>query len=175
MQNGLMHLYMGDGKGKTTAAVGLAVRAAGAGENVIFAQFMKGGKTAELESLKKLEHIRILRSDKEFPFYGQMTQEQKEEQTEIHNRILDAVTASVQAGETGLIVLDEITYPVRWGMIDCEKLKLCLQLAKGKTEIVCTGRNPDAFLLECADYITEMKNIRHPYENGIAAREGIEF
>ncbi len=175
MQNGLMHLYLGDGKGKTTAAVGLAVRAAGTGEKILFAQFMKGGKTGELESLRKLENIRVLRSEKEFPFYEQMTQEQKKEQTEIHTWILDEVIASAQSGEAGLIVLDEVTYPFRWGLMDCERLKTFLQWAKGKIEVVCTGRNPDGFLLDCADYITEMKKIRHPYDKGIDAREGIEY
>lgn len=175
MQNGLMHLYWGDGKGKTTAAIGLAVRAAGTGEKVIFAQFMKGGQTGELAVLQGIETIQVMRSDKEFPFYAQMTQEQKQELTAIHNKILDDILQKVTAGKYGMVVLDEITYPNEWGLLDCGKLRKLLKTAEGKIEVVCTGRNPASFLWDSADYITEMKAIRHPFEKGIGAREGIEY
>lgn len=175
MENGLIHVYCGEGKGKTTAAVGQAVRAAGAGKQVLFTQFMKGGKTGELKSFQSIENITVLRSEKKFPFFSKMTVEQKTEQTYIHNQILDTMIEAVQKGIYDLVILDEITYPYHWRLIDCEKLQTFFHLAKGKTEIVCTGRNPDTFFLECADYITEMKCVRHPFERGVKAREGIEY
>lgn len=175
MENGLMHLYYGDGKGKTTAAVGLAVRAAGTGKKVLFAQFMKSDKTGELAALKSLSCVTVLRGEKAFPFYRKMTEEDKVEQTRIHNRILEDILDMLQKNTYDVIVLDEITYPYEWELIDCEKVRELIQTAHGRAEVVCTGRNPDVFFLDYADYITEMKNIRHPYEKGIKAREGIEY
>lgn len=175
MEKGLMHVYYGDGKGKTTAAAGLALRAAAAGEKVIFAQFMKGSESGEAEVLSHMEDVTVLKSEKQFPFYEQMKDSQKKELRSIHNAILEELAARIEAGECGLAVLDEITYPCNWGLIDQEKLQTLLKNAKGRTEMVCTGRNPADFLLEQADYITEMKCIRHPFEKGITAREGVEY
>lgn len=175
MQDGLIHLYYGDGKGKTTAAAGLAVRAAGAGKRVAFAQFMKSRDTGEIKSLQSIENITIMRNEKQFPFYKKMTSAQKEEQTSIHNRILDAIIKAARNQEYDLIIFDEITYPYQWELMDNEKFRDFLLSEHGRIEIVCTGRNPDAFFLECADYITEMKCIRHPYTKGVQAREGIEY
>lgn len=175
MQDAFMHLYCGNGKGKTTAAVGLAVRAAGTGKQVLFAQFMKSRKTGEIEGLKNLKNITVLRSSKKFPFYKNMTPAQKKEQASIHNQILDSIIESAQNRKYGLIVLDEITYPCQWELIDKERLFHFLLSERERTEIVCTGRNPDTFFLEHADYITEMKCIRHPYGRGVPAREGIEY
>ena len=102
MEKGLIHLYTGEGKGKTTAAVGLAVRAAGAGKRVMFLQFMKGRDTGELHALDQLPGIEILRSKKDFGFYFQMTEEQKEELTRIHNELLEqAVERARQLAEEG--------------------------------------------------------------------------
>lgn len=171
----LIHMYCGDGKGKTTAAIGLAIRAAGAGKRVLFTQFMKGDKTGELNSLQKLDNITVLRSDKLFPFYSQMTSEQKDELTDIHNQILDTIIETIQAGKCDMVILDEITYPYHWKLIDCEKFCDFIKQFKSKVEIVCTGREPDTIFMESADYITEMKCIRHPFEKGIPAREGIEY
>lgn len=175
MKEGLLHVYCGDGKGKTTAAVGLALRAAAAGEKVVFAQFMKGGRSGETELLARMEQVEVLKSEKRFPFYEHMSSEEKEELRKIHDGILETLTEKVKAGECGLVVLDEITYPWKWKLIDREKLKSFLQSARGRVEIVCTGRDPADFLLEEADYITEMKCVRHPFERGIPAREGVEY
>jgi len=175
MQDAFIHLYYGNGKGKTTAAVGLAVRAAGTGKKVFFVQFMKGRDTGELKSLHKIENISVLRSRKKFPFYKNMTPDQKREQTSVHNQMLDTIIEAAQNRKYDLIILDEITYPFHWELIDIGKFRHFLLSERGKTEIVCTGRNPDTFFLEYADYITEMQCVRHPYENGVPARQGIEY
>jgi len=169
----MIHLYMGEGKGKTTAAVGLAVRAAGSGMKVIFAQFMKGNDTGEIHSLAKLEQVRVLRSPKDFGFYKNMDEADKREITRIHNELLDEIAKSVRNGECGLAVLDEITYPVKWGLVDIEKLKELMSCTN--VEIVLTGREPADFLRDSADYVTEMKCVRHPFEKGVGARKGIEY
>lgn len=176
---GMIHLYTGDGKGKTTAAVGLAVRAAGSGMKVCFSQFMKGNDTGELHSLERLPGVKILRSGKNYGFYSSMSETDKRELTDVHNEILDQLLKAVKSQECRVCILDEVTYPVNWGLLEPEKLKSLLELGKGQTEdsveIVLTGRSPADFLLECADYITEMKAVRHPYEKGVRARKGIEF
>lgn len=174
-KRGLLHLYCGEGKGKTTAAAGLALRTAAAGGKVVFAQFMKGRESGETEMLARIAGVEVLRSPRDFPFYGQMSGREKEELRGIHNRILEELARRVSTGDCGLAVLDEITYPCAFNLIDTEKLKSFLKSARGRTEVVCTGRNPADFLLEEADYITEMKCIRHPFEKGISARKGIEY
>lgn len=199
----MIQLYTGDGKGKTTAAVGQAVRAAGSGYRVIFCQFMKGGESGELEVLKELPQVEIYRCEREFPFFNAMTDRDKEEITEIHNEIIRNIirrfdglnnTGNISVNGSGavglMVVLDEITYPLNWGLIDVSlfkdlvgKMKALYNGRSGdsgeeslsRIELVLTGREPDRFILENADYITEMKKLRHPFDRGIQARKGIEY
>ena len=178
MEKGLIHLYAGEGKGKTTAAVGLAVRATGAGKRVIFLQFMKGRDTGELHALDKLPGIEILRSEKDFGFYFQMTEEQKKELTRIHNGLLEQALHRAAAGEADVVVLDEVTYPINWKLLDETLLRRLLSREDDKPyfpEIVCTGRDPQEWLVDCADYVTRMECVKHPFDRGIGAREGIEY
>ena len=199
----MIQLYTGDGKGKTTAAVGQAVRAAGSGYRVMFCQFMKGGETGELEVLKELSQVEIYRCEREFPFFNAMTDRDKEEITEIHNAIIRNIirrldglnnTGNISVNGSGavglMVVLDEITYPLNWGLIDVSLFKDLVGKVKAlyngrsgdsgeeslsRIELVLTGRDPDRFILENADYITEMKKLRHPFDWGIQARKGIEY
>lgn len=199
----MIQLYTGDGKGKTTAAVGQAVRAVGSGYRVMFCQFMKGGETGELEVLKGLPQVEIYRCEREFPFFNAMTDRDKEEITEIHNAIIRNIirrfdglnnTGNISVNGSGavglMVVLDEITYPLNWGLIDVSlfkdlvgKMKALYNGRSGdsgeeslsRIELVLTGREPDRFILENVDYITEMKKLRHPFDWGIQARKGIEY
>lgn len=199
----MIQLYTGDGKGKTTAAVGQAVRAVGSGYRVMFCQFMKGGESGELEVLKGLPQVEIYRCEREFPFFNAMTDRDKEEITEIHNAIIRNIirrfdglnnTGNISVNGSGAVglmaVLDEITYPLNWGLIDVSlfkdlvgKMKALYNGRSGdsgeeslsRIELVLTGREPDRFILENADYITEMKKLRHPFDWGIQARKGIEY
>lgn len=169
----MIHLYIGEGKGKTTAAIGLAVRAAGGGMKVLFSQFMKGNDTGELHSLEKIPNIQILRSEKQYGFYKNLSESEKKELTAVHNQMMDKLLEAAYGGYAQMIILDEITYPVAWNLVDAEKLKTLLQ--NKRIECVLTGRNPAEFMLDCADYITEMRKIRHPYERGVKARMGVEY
>ncbi len=175
MNNGLIHVYTGEGKGKTTAAIGLCIRAAGAGHRVVFVQFMKGRDTSELNVLKALEQVTVLRSDRDFGFYSQMSESDKDEITKIHNVLLQKVTDIVNDKMCDVLVLDELTYPYAWNLISQEKVDELIQHKPETLELVITGRDPAPIFIEHADYITEMKAIRHPYDKGVAAREGIEF
>lgn len=171
----MIQLYTGEGKGKTTAALGQAVRAAGCGKHVIFAQFMKGNDTGELHILSRIENIRMIRSEKNFGFYSTLSEEDKEELTKIHNRIMDELLKAAEEKSCDMIVLDEITYPVKWKLLDVEKVKKLLAFSDISMELVFTGRDPAGFLADSADYITEMQCIRHPYHKGLKARKGIEY
>ncbi len=172
----MIHLYTGEGKGKTTAAVGMTVRAAGCGMRVIFSQFMKGKESGELCVLEKLQEVEILRSRKKFGFYKTLSEEEKKELTRIHNGILERLLEAVQKRECCMMILDEVTYPVNYSLLDTDRLKDLLRLARqSDIELVMTGRNPQAFLTDCADYVTEMKAVRHPFEKGVTARRGIEY
>lgn len=173
----MIQLYCGEGKGKTTAAVGQAVRAAGSGLNVIFSQFMKGNDTGELPILKQIENIEVIRSPRNFGFYSTLTELEKQELTDIHNDILDRLLLAAKEKSCDMLILDEITYPVSFHLIKEEKLKELLSFGKSKEgmEIILTGRNPENFMVDCADYITQMQAARHPYEKGIPARKGVEY
>ena len=165
----MIHLYTGEGKGKTTAAIGLAVRAAAYDAPVIFSQFMKGGNTGELSTLAKLGNVQILRSEKDFGFYHQMSEEDKQELTQIHNGILRQLLQAADEGRGAVMILDEITYPVKWKLLDLALLEKLLRRGCEECELVLTGRNPAPFLVEAADYVTEMRCVRHPFEKGVTA------
>lgn len=172
---GMIHLYTGEGKGKTTAAVGLAVRAAGNGKRVCFGQFMKGNVTGEVTLLSVMEGIQICRLPKNFGFANQMSREEKAEITAIHTQMLKKMAGLAKDGLIDVLVMDELTYVYTYELIDTSMLTDFLRNKPDKLEIVITGRNPIPLLYEVADYITDMQCVRHPYEKGIAAREGIEF
>ena len=176
----MIHLYHGDGKGKTTAAIGLAIRAAGSGYKIYFCQFMKGGASGELDILSGIDNVTILRCRKEYPFYNQLSEAEKKEMTAEHDGIIKNILMHMtqdkrdSVGQKYMIILDEITYPMMWGLIDEKQLADIWTLSDIDTEIVCTGRNPQNQLVERADYVTEMKCENHPFDKGLAARCGIE-
>ncbi len=170
---GLIHLYIGDGKGKTTAAIGLAIRAAGAGKKVVFSQFMKDGKSSELNILKTIDGINVLVVDKEYGFYKSMYEEDKQNITIDHNTILDNIIDAINNNQCDVLIMDEVIYAYEYDLMDREKIKYILEECP-YIEKVITGRNPDKYFVDKADYITEMKKIKHPYDIGITARKGIE-
>lgn len=174
-KTGFVHVYAGDGKGKTTAAAGLAVRAAGRGMRVVFAQFMKGRESGEAVEFNKIPEIEVLRADKDYGFYRNMTDEEKLLQKKAHDKITERIFERVyKLKDVDMVVLDELAWAYRYGLIDKTGITELLKNHEG-VEIVITGRNPSEELLEAADYITEMKKVKHPYESGVAAREGIEY
>ncbi len=172
---GMIHLYTGDGKGKTTAATGLAVRAAGAGRKVVFTQFMKGRDTSELNSLIKLDNVEIIRNNEDLGWFKRDDEEQVALYTKVHNEILDKIENRVKENKCDVLILDEATYPCNYGIIDVQRLRKLIVNRPKTMEVVVTGRNADDFFADNADYITEMKKIKHPYDRGIQARYGIEY
>ena len=172
---GLIHLYTGDGKGKTTASIGLAIRAAGSGKKVVFTQFMKGRKTSELNSFDELENIKVIRSSKNLGWFKKDDPDSVLAFTTEHNRILGNIENLVEKGQCDVLIMDEATYPYNYGIIDKDRFEALILNKPAYMEIVLTGRNAPDFFIDNADYITEMKKIRHPYDEGIEARLGIEY
>lgn len=170
MGKGLIHLYWGDGKGKTTAAMGVAMRALAAEKKVVIVQFLKGQKSGEITLLTQLG-AQIYRGKAGHKFVFQMTEEEKAETRKLQEENL--LAALQQSAD--LLILDEVCAAVQLKMIDESFLKkIILEKPEGQ-ELILTGRNPTDWMMEIADYCTEMHCWRHPYERGIAARKGVEY
>lgn len=167
---GLVHLYWGSGKGKTTAAMGLALRALGAGRRVVIVQFLKGAETGEVPLLRRLGAT-VLRGKAGQKFVFQMDGEEKAETRRLQTENLRAALAL----PADLLILDEACAAWQLGMVDGELLRAAVEHKPAAQELVLTGREPADWMLAAADYSTEMNCRRHPYERGIAARKGVEF
>ncbi len=168
---GLLHIYCGEGKGKTTAALGLALRASGSGMKVCFLQLMKGGKTSELESLKHLPNIKVIRCDRHYPFFKKMTEADKTDITACHNELLEEAFS----GDSDMVIVDEFNSAYRYELMDRELAQKLIFDGLKSAEVILTGREPNKIFTDAADYISEIQCIKHPYEKGITARKGIEF
>ena len=172
---GLTHVYYGYGKGKTTCALGLSVRASGRGLKVVIVQFLKDMLSGELAQFKCLEGIRVIRGTAAPCFVKDMTPEQVAETCGIHNRNLREAWELVQAGECDLLVLDEVLDAYQLGVLDHDLLEEIVCRKPESLELVITGHEPTEWIFDKADYITEMVKHRHPYDKGIKARKGIEL
>lgn len=171
---GLIHIYCGDGKGKTTAAVGLAVRCAGRGNKVLLVQFLKSRDSGELYSLAKLPDIEVMRGKESKKFTFQMNEEEKHALLIEHNKMFEQVLAKIKNGGYSLLILDEVIGALNAKVFEMPKLIEFLRHKPENLEVVLTGRNPAPELVEIADYVSEMRKIKHPMDKGIMAREGIE-
>lgn len=170
---GKVHVYCGEGKGKTTASIGLSIRALGSGYKVVFAQFLKTSQTGELESFQNLENIEVIRSNKPMKFTFQMNEEELAECKNINEFMFQEIIGR-EFTEKTLLVLDESVGTMEKGLLD-EEMVLDFLRSNPLCEVVLTGRGPSDALLELADYVTEMKKIKHPYDKELPARRGIEF
>ena len=173
MKKGLVQAYYGDGKGKTTAVIGLAVRAAGAGFKVFFQQFLKTNDSSELGVLKNVGNIKVGDAPAVLPFYFMMNDKQKEQYNRYAASLLKNAAAS--ASEYDLIVLDEILDCLALGIISEKTLSEFIAARPQGLELALTGHSIGDKLSELCDYVTEVKAIKHPFEKGQAARKGIEF
>jgi cob(I)alamin adenosyltransferase len=171
-ETGCVQVYTGDGKGKTTAALGLALRAAGRGLPVYIGQFMKGRHYGELDSVKLLPGVELEQyGEPGWVYQGQL----KPEQVEQAARGMARACAVVVSGKHRLVILDEINMAVWFGLIEVEAVLELMQQKPSATELVLTGRRADERVIEAADLVTEMKSIRHYYDTRkLGARQGIE-
>lgn len=175
MNQGLIHVYCGDGKGKTTAAMGLAIRAAGSGMKVVILQFLKGRVVSELNSLKLIPNITVLRNEKDLGFFHNMSEENKNLAITYHNENLKKVVEMVDNIECDMLILDEICAAYRLCLVDKDIINHLIVNKREDLELILTGREPDELFLKYADYVSEIKKIKHPYDKKINARVGIEL
>ncbi len=167
-----VQVYTGDGKGKTTAALGLALRAAGAGLHVFIAQFMKGRDCGELHALEKLgDHVTIKQYGREGFIHG----EPDEEDVKAAQVGLEEARAAMQSGDYELVILDEANVAVHFGLFSVDDLLAVIDERPEHVELVITGRKAPPRLLEGADLVTEMREVKHYYQDGLDARRGIEY
>ncbi len=171
----MFHIYCGYGKGKTTASIGLVIRALGNGMKVLIVQFLKSISTGEIEFLKDFDNVTILRGKDGDEFTFSMTEKQKENTRKIQNENLYKAFEYMKENKYDMVIFDEIIAAYNYNLIDREKIDEFLENIPKDIEIVMTGRNPSEKMVEVADYITEMRKIKHPYDKGISARKGVEF
>jgi len=171
-QKGYVQVYTGDGKGKTTAAIGLAVRAAGRGQRSFIGQFMKGMSYGELQALKDNWLIEI----KQFGWEDCIRKDQvNETHMEITRNGLEECREKMLNGSYSMIILDEILVAQWFGLIDEKELLHFIDQKPAESELVLTGRNATGSIMQRADLITEMKNVKHYFDDGVQARKGIEY
>jgi cob(I)alamin adenosyltransferase len=171
--SGLIHVYTGDGKGKTTAALGLALRAAGHGRRTYIGQFMKGQDYGELRAARMLGDLLTIEQ------YGQPTFVHADQVTEEDIRLarvgLEAARAAMLSGAFDLIILDEINVALYFELLTVQDVLDLIDVKPPGVELVLTGRRVPQAILDRADYVTVMQEAKHPYQRGIQARKGVEF
>ena len=172
---GLIHVYEGDGKGKTTAAVGLAVRCAGSGRKVLFSQFLKSDTSNELKVLRKIENIEVYTKKNNFGFTFNMTDDEKLKAREFFTNHLKDIIHLVNEGKFDLLVMDEVIDAYNLDMVSHDILTEFLKNRPQNLEVVMTGRNPKDEITELADYLTHFQKVKHPFDKGLRAHVGIEM
>ena len=167
---GMIQVYTGDGKGKTTAALGLAVRAAGAGLKVFIGQFLKGRQSSELKILAEIDGIKIRQYGRSSFIYG----EPQEEDLCLARKGLAEIKEILAENNYQVVILDEACAAVNSGLFSLEELMEAIDSRREGIEIVVTGRKAPQMLMDAADLVTEMKEIKHYFRRGVKARVGIE-
>jgi len=170
---GLVQILTGDGKGKTSAALGTALRALGHGFRVYFAFFMKGDHPyGERNILSKLPNVTVASFGSE-KFINPA--DIKPEEIEQARQALAAAREAMLSGKYDLVVLDEVNVAVAWKLVELDEVTKLLKDKPNNVELILTGRKADAKLIELADLVTEMRKIKHPYDKGIKTRQGIDY
>lgn len=168
---GYIQIYTGNGKGKTTAAIGLSVRAVGAGKKVFFAQFAKGRIYSEVKAIQSfLPSITIKQYGLEYFIYKNPMQAD----IDLARKGLDEVSEIITSGKYEVVVLDEANIAIYYNLFTVEELIVVLKKKPHETEIIITGRYASLELIEIADLVTEMREVKHYYSQGVEARVGIE-
>ena len=175
MNERLTHLYFGNGKGKTTASMGLALRALGNGWRVVVVQFLKSHPSGEVIGLENLG-AKVIRSSETMKFVFKMTEEEKQAARAVQQRMLEQACQLVEEGQVDLLVLDEAGSLCQLDMLeDMGRLRRLVEQKPAGLELVITAHEPVQWLVDAADYCTEMRCHRHPFDRGIPGRRGVEF
>lgn len=171
----MIHIYSGEGKGKTTAAVGMAVRAAGAGLRVCFYQFLKNGSSSEISVLKSLKGVTVRCCRNCNKFTKDMNEEEKAAVTAEQNSMLIEIKNIIKSENADVIIMDEFIGAYNKELIDCFFAEVMLKEFPSSMELIMTGREPSSFLCRIADYHSEINELKHPFQKGIKSRRGIEY
>ncbi len=167
---GMVHVYTGNGKGKTTAAIGLALRAVGAGKKVFIAQFVKGMEYSELNSLAEIEAITV----KQYGLDCFIIDKPKAKDIAAGRKGLKESSEILKNSEFDMVILDEANIAVYFELFSVEELIEIVENRNEQIEVIITGRYAEPMLIDFADLVTEMRNVKHYYEQGVKARIGIE-
>lgn len=171
----MKHIYYGNGKGKTTAAVGLAVRAAGSKLKVLFVQFLKTEFSGERHMLSHMENVTLTFCPLELKFTFEMDEKEKVQASKVFKGIFERSVTTALTEKYDMVIFDEIIEAINANMLSESEVFEFITNAPTSMEIVMTGHNPPQRFIDIADYVTEFKNIKHPYDRGITGRIGIEF
>ncbi len=175
MDKGYVHIYTGDGKGKTTAAVGLGLRAYGRGFKVLLVQFLKSEPSGEIMAIEKLgSNFKSFRTKKVKGFFINMNDEKRQELKKSEQEAFQYAHEAVMSEEWDLVILDEVIGSLGIGLIELKSLIDLIKEKPNSVELVLTGRNAPAELIEFSDYVSEIKAVKHVFSKGVPAREGIE-
>ncbi len=171
---GLVHIYTGNGKGKTTAAIGLGIRAYGCGMKVLMVQFLKGRRSGEEDIFNQLgPDFQLCKHKSVDKFSWELNAEEKED---LKDSIFEMFEYAIKNSESkAMIILDEIMAAINNGFLDLNRVVDFVKNKPDELELVMTGRNAPQELLELADYVSEINAVKHPLSKGIPAREGIEY
>ena len=170
----MIQTYFGNGKGKTTAAIGAAIRCVGCCKKVLFVQFLKNNDSAEFNVLSEIKSLDVLYSDERYELYDNLNKGRTPALTKAYNKLLFE-DVKRKADTYQMIILDEILDAAQYGYIDEDELLKLLAELKAHSEIILTGHSLTERIADVSDYISEIKEISHPYTKGVLPREGIEF
>ncbi|EMR73577.1 cob(I)yrinic acid a,c-diamide adenosyltransferase [Thermoplasmatales archaeon SCGC AB-539-N05] len=172
MEKGYIHVYTGPGKGKTTAALGLGLRAAGADLKVCMVQFMKGKRYSELNSAEQLSNFTIVQYGRD-----EFVSKENPEQIDIDFALkgFAYVQEIVKNGKHDMVILDEINVAIDYNLIPLDDVLKLIEEKPEKVELILTGRYAHPELVKNADLVTEMLEIKHPYQKGVLARKGVDY
>jgi cob(I)alamin adenosyltransferase len=171
LTKGFVQVYTGDGKGKTTAALGLAFRAAGYGMRTYIGQFMKGQSYGELEAARQLPGITVEQFGRENLVHVQTV---TPEDTALARRGLERARQALTGGEYDIVILDEVNVALYFGLLEVEDVLAVIDARPEKVELVLTGRRAPSEIIDRADLVTEMVEVKHYYRQGVGSRDGIE-
>jgi cob(I)alamin adenosyltransferase len=177
MMKGLIHVYTGTGKGKTTASAGMALRAAGQGMKVLFVQFQKALDSGEIKMLRSISNVEVWRVCTFKKFFYYLDDDEKKSYIDEHAKAWEKLTATIKSepDRYDVLILDEALGAVSIGALDEHKILDFLKNKPEYLEVVLNGRNASDAVMDAADYVSDIRSIKHPFDKGIPARKGIEY
>lgn len=175
LTKGYVQVYTGNGKGKTTCSIGQGIRAAGSNLNVLMVQFLKSSETGEMNIIKNISNFDFIRIGEPRDFTWNLSQEELDDLKLDINNSFEKLSSIFDSEKYDMIILDEVLGTIAGGFLTDDKVISFLKKKRDNVEVILTGRNASNKIIEYADLVTEMKEVKHYYEKGVNARKGIEF